>query len=80
VRFDRLTRGERRYLRAMADVPPAERTTGRVADILGFKVTSMGPTRANLISKGMVYSPEHGHLDFTVPLFDDFMKRMMPTL
>jgi hypothetical protein len=40
----------------------------------------MGPTRANLISKGMVYSPEHGRLDFTVPLFDDFMKRMMPTL
>jgi GTPase SAR1 family protein len=80
VRFDRLTRGERRYLRAMAEVPPAERATGRVAEILGFKVTSMGPTRANLISKGMVYSPEHGRLDFTVPLFDDFMKRMMPTL
>jgi len=80
VRFDRLTRGERRYLCAMAQVPPAERTTGRVAELLGFKVTSMGPTRANLISKGMVYSPEHGHLDFTVPLFDDFMKRMLPSL
>jgi len=80
VRFDRLTRGERRYLRAMAEVPPPERTTGRVAEILGFKVTSMGPTRANLINKGMVYSPEHGHLDFTVPLFDDFMKRTMPAL
>jgi AAA ATPase domain len=80
VRFDRLTRGERRYLRAMAEVSSVDRTTGRVAEILGFKVTSMGPTRANLISKGMVYSPEHGHLDFTVPLFDEFMKRMMPTL
>ena len=80
VRFDRLTRGERRYLRAMAEVAPADRTTGRVAEILGFKVTSLGPTRANLISKGMVYSPEHGRLDFTVPLFDDFMKRTMPAL
>lgn len=80
VRFDRLTRGERRYLRAMAEVAPADRTTGRVAEILGFKVTSLGPTRANLISKGMVYSPEHGRLDFPVPLFDDFMKRTMPAL
>jgi AAA ATPase-like protein len=80
VRFDRLTRAERRYLRAMAEVPPEQRTTGRVAEILGFKVTSMGPNRANLISKGMVYSPEHGRLDFTVPLFDEFMRRTMPEL
>lgn len=80
VRFDRLTRSERRYLRAMAEVPPEQRTTGRVAEILGFKVTSMGPTRANLISKGMVYSPEHGRLDFTVPLFDKFMRRTIPSL
>ncbi|MCI4326169.1 MAG: ATP-binding protein [Thermoplasmata archaeon] len=80
VRFDRLTRGERRYLRAMAELPGPERTTGRVAEILGFHVTSMGPTRAHLINKGMVFSPEHGLLEFTVPLFDDFMRRMMPTL
>jgi AAA ATPase-like protein len=80
VRFDRLTRAERRYLRAMAEVPPEQRTTGKVAEILGFKVTSMGPNRANLISKGMVYSPEHGRLDFTVPLFDEFMRRTIPSL
>lgn len=80
VRFDRLTRAERRYLRAMAEVPPEERTTGKVAEILGFKVTSMGPNRANLISKGMVYSPEHGRLDFTVPLFGEFMRRSIPEL
>ncbi|HEV2429303.1 MAG TPA: ATP-binding protein [Thermoplasmata archaeon] len=80
VRFDRLTRSERRYLRAMAEVPPDQRTTGKVAEILGFKVTSMGPTRGNLISKGMVYSPEHGRLDFTVPLFDKFMRRTIPNL
>lgn len=80
VRFDRLTRTERRYLRAMAEVPAPERTTGKVAEILGFKVTSMGPNRANLISKGMIYSPEHGHVDFTVPLFDEIMRRTMPRL
>ncbi len=64
----------------MAEVPSVERTTGRVAEILGFKVTSMGPTRAKLISKGMVYNPEHGRLDITVPLLDEFMQRMMPRL
>lgn len=80
VRFDRLTRAERRYLRAMAELHPEERTSARVAEILGFKVTSMGPNRANLISKGMVYSPEHGRLDFTVPLFDEFMRRTIRDL
>jgi hypothetical protein len=43
------------------------------------KVNSLGPTRSALIAKGMVYSPDHGDTAFTVPLFDQFMKRMMPT-
>lgn len=38
----------------------------------------MGPTRDNLIKKGMVYAPEHGQIAFTVPLFDEFMQREMP--
>jgi hypothetical protein len=53
----------------------------RSADIavgLKRKVNSLGPTRSALISKGMVYNPDHGDTAFTVPLFDQFMKRMMP--
>jgi hypothetical protein len=45
---------------------------------LGVKVTSLGPVRAKLIKKGMIYSPAHGDLAFTVPLFDEFMIRAMP--
>jgi hypothetical protein len=36
--------------------------------------------RAGLISKGMIYSPQHGDTAFTVPLFDEFMKREMRAL
>ncbi len=43
-----------------------------------MKTTSLAPVRANLIKKGMVYSPSHGEMAFTVPLFDDFMRRAMP--
>ena len=44
----------------------------------GFSVTSLGPTRSQLIAKGMVWSPSHGDTDFTVPLFHQFMRRVMP--
>jgi hypothetical protein len=41
------------------------------------EVTSLGPVRNNLIAKGMIYSPSHGDTAFTVPLFDEFMRRIM---
>lgn len=80
VRFDRLTPSEKRYLRAMAHLDSGSRRTGDIADVLGMKVTSLGPVRANLISKGMIYSPAHGQMAFTVPLFDEFMVRVVPAL
>jgi len=77
VRFDRLTPSEKRFLRAMAELGPGAQRTGDIADELGVKVTSIGPSRANLIRKGMIYSPSHGDMAFTVPLFDAFMRRAM---
>jgi hypothetical protein len=78
VRFDRLTPGQRRYLRAMAELGPGPHRSGDIAECLGRKVTALGPTRSQLIDKGMVWSPGHGDTAFTVPLFDEFMRRIMP--
>lgn len=78
VRFDRLTPLERRYLRAMAELGPGPHRSGDIADRLGREVTSLGPTRGQLITKGMIYSPSHGDTAFTVPLFDAYMRRIMP--
>jgi hypothetical protein len=78
VRFDRLTPAERRYLRAMAELGPGPHRSGNIADQLGRKVTTVAPMRNALIAKGMLYSPAHGDTAFTVPLFDGFMKRIMP--
>jgi predicted transcriptional regulator len=78
VRFDRLTPSEKRYLRAMADLGPEAHRSGDIAAVLAREVTALGPTRAQLISKGMIYSPSHGDTAFTVPLFDAFMRRIMP--
>jgi hypothetical protein len=77
VRFDRLTSAEKRYLRAMAELGPGPHRSGDIADLLERKVTSLGPIRNQLISKGMIWSPNHGDTAFTVPLFDEFMKRIM---
>lgn len=78
VRFDRMTPAEKIYLRAMAEMGPGPHRSGDIAGVLGRKVTSLGPTRSQLIAKGMVWSPSHGDTAFTVPLFDEFMKRTMP--
>lgn len=78
VRFDRLTPSEKRFLRAMAELGSGPHRTGDIAQCLSVKVNSLGPVRAKLITKGMIYSPSHGDLAFTVPLFDEFMKRAIP--
>ena len=78
VRFDRLTPAEKRYVRAMAELGPGPHRSGDIADELDRKVTSLGPTRSKLISKGMIWSPNHGDTAFTVPLFDEFLHRIMP--
>jgi hypothetical protein len=78
VRFDRMTPTEKKYLRAMAELGPGPHRSGDIADLLGKKVQSTAPTRSAIIAKGMIWSPSHGDTAFTVPLFDEFMKRIMP--
>lgn len=79
ARYQRLTPSETRVLRAMADLGPGPHRTGDIAERLGIMLSSMGPVRAKLIRKGMIYSPAHGELAFTVPLFNEFMIRQIPT-
>jgi hypothetical protein len=77
VRFDRLTPAERRYLRAMAELGPGPHRSGDIAKVLDKDVRALGPVRNQLIGKGMIYSPSHGDTAFTVPLFDQYMHRVM---
>ncbi len=78
VRFDRCTPAERNYMRALAELGAGTKRSGDIAEALGVKSTSVAPTRSALIRKGMIYSPSHGDTAFTVPLFDQFMRRAMP--
>ena len=78
VRFDRLTPSEKKYLRGMAQLGQGPHRSGDIANELNRDVQSVAPTRSKLIAKGMVWSPSHGDTAFTVPLFDEFMRRIMP--
>lgn len=80
VRFDRLTPKEKGFLRAMAELGDDRLKIKEVADLLGKTSGGVSPVRSSLIKKGMVYAPEHGSIAFTVPLFADFMRRVMPEL
>jgi hypothetical protein len=78
VRFGQLTAPQKQYLRGMAELGPGPHRSGDIAAALGKKVTSVAVTRDQLIAKGMVYSPIHGETAFTVPMFDAFLKRVLP--
>ncbi|MGB7448625.1 MAG: ATP-binding protein [Ornithinimicrobium sp.] len=80
VRLDRATEMERIYMRAMAELGPEAQKAQDVAAVIGRRSTQMGPTRAQLISMGLLYTPEHGYAAFTVPHFDKFMLRAIPEL
>ncbi len=75
VRFDRLTPKEREYVFAMSRLGKGPYRSSDVADALGESVQALGPRRAQIISKGMIYSPAHGDIDFTVPMFEDYLQR-----
>jgi hypothetical protein len=78
-RFEKATPGERRYMSAIADLGDGPQTTAAVSDRLGYKSSSSGSVhRDSLIKKGLVYSPDHGLIDFTVPHFAAFMRRRYP--
>ncbi len=78
VRLDRLSPREKDYMRAMADLGPGPHRSGDIAARMNSPVESVAPIRRNLISKGMIYSPAHGDTAFTVPMFDEFLRRSMP--
>ena len=78
MRLDRMTPTEKKYIRAMAELGPGPHRSGDIARVYGAQVTTVAPTRSSLISKGMIYSPAHGETAFTVPLFDEFMRREIP--
>ncbi len=79
VRLARLTEREKAYARAMAELGPAPANSTAVADVMGLSPTQSAPIRELLIRKGMAYSPERGFVGFTVPKFDEYLRRVMPT-
>ncbi len=75
VRIDRLTKSEVQFVKTMADLGDGPYAMADIAKAMGRTQSSLGPTRANIISKGMIYSTDHGYLNFTVPLFSEYMRR-----
>ena len=67
-------------MRALAELGTGPHKSSGVAGLLEVKLASVSPIRSSLIKKGMIYSPTHGDTEFTVPLFDEYMKRVIPEL
>jgi len=77
-RYERLSDPQKAYLRTMAELGPGPHKSGDVAKLLGKETSQLGPTRDGLIHNGMIYSPKYGFAAFTVPLFDEYLKRTQP--
>lgn len=75
VRIDRLTKSEVQFVKMMSELGDGPYAMADIAKAMGRTQSSLGPTRANIIAKGMIYSTDHGYLNFTVPLFAEYMRR-----
>lgn len=80
VRLDRTTELQRVYLRAMAELGPEPQKASDVAQVTRCTSSQVAPTRAELLSMGLLDTPQHGYAAFTVPHFDRFMHRAVPDL
>lgn len=78
AQWDRATHAERGYLRAMAAIGDDDGASGEIASQMGRSIKSLGPIRASLINKGIIYAPEHGRVAFSVPAMSDFVSRQVP--
>jgi len=78
VRAGASSTAERSYMAAMARLGPEPAKTRDVAKLLKRDPSALSPTRDSLIKRALCYAPERGLIDFTVPLFGDFMKRWLP--
>ena len=76
VRFDKCTPKEKEFMFAMANCGELPCTVASVAHIQNKDLKSISPIRARLINKGLIYATRYGEIDFTVPKFDEFLKRM----
>ena len=80
VRYERCTKTEHDFLFAMVKCGELPCAISNVAKILRKKVSTISPLRAQLISKGIIHSTGHAEIDFTVPLFDEYLRRINPEL
>ncbi len=78
VRLARLTDRQKAYARAMAEFGPDPVNSSDIANSMDLSLSQAAPIRDELIKKGMAYSPERGLVGFTVPKFDEFMRRATP--
>ena len=75
--MDRTTNAERAYLTAMASLGSGPYSSGDVAAAMDKTAAQVGPLHDSLIERGLCYSPRHGAVAFTVPMFDGFVRRNM---
>jgi hypothetical protein len=80
VRYEsKATRAEREFLHAMASCDGPPYAIGHITAALGKNDQRLiSPRRNTLIRKGLIYAPEHGLLDYTVPQFADYLRRQNP--
>lgn len=76
VRHDRATAREIEFMTAMVACEKLPCSTKEIANIMGESIQAISPLRAQLIHKGFIYASKRGEVDFTVPQFDKYLKRV----
>lgn len=76
VRYERCAESDKKFIFAMVKCGELPCTISNVAKNLHKNVNSISTTRAQLVSKGIIYPVRYKELDFTVPEFSGYIQRL----
>jgi hypothetical protein len=77
-RYEKATEAERIYMAAIADLGDGGHSSAEIASHMQMNQKELSVRRAGLIEKGLIYSPVGTQLDFTVPQFGAYLRRIHP--
>jgi AAA ATPase domain len=77
-RYEKATEAEQIYMAAMADLGDGRHSSTDIAGHMGMSPRELSVRRAGLIDKGLIFNPIGPQLDFTVPQFAAYLRRIHP--
>jgi hypothetical protein len=78
ARIARIPASEVAYVQALASLGSGPHRSGAVAAAERKSTPQVAAFRDRLIAEGLIYAPRYGWVEFAIPYFDRYVRRVLP--